>query len=97
MPVTALVRSMSTQVPVVMVPTLATTPPLTAGAVPHVTVDSVHASDTRYQSPPFVLPSVTNRRSFTDCGAFESPVRVKRTRGRYSAVGLCSFNTVVVP
>ena len=88
---------MSTHVPVVTVPIVRGGRPVMAGAVFHETVDSVHEFDTGYQLPPETLPSVTYRWSFTDVGALVSPLRVNFTNGRYSAVGLCSFITVLVP
>ena len=58
-PVIALVRSISTHVPSEIAATEATGLPEISGLVPQITVLSVQSFETRYQSPPRELESVT--------------------------------------
>ena len=58
-PVIAPVRSISTHVPTTIAPTEATGLPETSGLLSHTTSPSIQAFETRYQSPPLELASVT--------------------------------------
>ncbi len=87
LPVIAGVRLTSTQVPTETAPTEATGLPEIAGLLPQTTVFSTQLFETRYQSPPLELASVTNIRSLTEVGGPLSPFRVNRMSDRYSAGG----------
>src|SRR6185436_18584309 len=73
--------STSTQCPALAEPYEATGVP-TPGALAQVSVDSVHELDARYTVPPLGPPSVTQNRSFADCGRAEMPVTSNFTKTR---------------
>src|SRR5438093_10212421 len=96
-PVTMLVTSISSHVPVVMLPTVVIAfGSKRAGALFQLSVDSPHPVVVVYHVPPVGPPSVTHRRRVAELGVPDKPCTEKETYGRNSSLTDFSFPFIVM-